>query len=287
VLLAERPLAALQFATPSYFRTLEIPLRRGREFALQDNATAELVAIVNEKFARDYWPAYPAGVNPVGQQLMIGVGAQPVRIVGVVADMHQHRDTDAHPTVYRPWAQNPVWDASLVVRTHGDPLRLANVVRAQVIALDRDQPVYEVRSMEDVEEAGEGQRRMILKLLEAFGALAVMLTMVGLYGVTAYSVAQRTRELGIRRALGATDGAIVRLVVWRGIAITAAGVLLGIGGALALTRLMQSLLFHIAATDPITFTGIGLLLIAMALAACYVPARRAAGVSPMTSLRVS
>jgi hypothetical protein len=165
VLMGERPLAALQEITPGYFRTLEIPLARGREFTARDDTGAGLVTMINEKFARVFWPEYPRGRDPVGQQILIGAGAKPVTIVGIVADVHQDLATDAGPAVFRPWAQTPLWTATLVVRTAGDPLAFANTVRTQILHVDPDQPVYNVQSMEDVEEADLGQRRLVLRLL--------------------------------------------------------------------------------------------------------------------------
>ncbi len=285
VLMAERPLVALQEITPGYFRTLEIPLVRGREFAARDEAGAPLVAIISENFARAFWPGYPIGRDPVGQRILIGAGSQPVTIVGVAADVHQDLATDAGPTVYRPWAQTPLWTATLLVRTEGDPLTFANAVRTQILTIDRDQPVYNVQSMEDVEEAGVGQRRLVLRLLGLFAGIALALTIVGVYGVIAYSVAQRTRELGIRRALGARQRNIFRLVLGEAFGMTLGGIAIGVGGAVALTRVMKAILFKVSATDPSTFVGVALLLTLLALTASYIPARRATRIDPMTALR--
>jgi putative ABC transport system permease protein len=287
VLMAERPLVALQEITPGYFRTLEIPLVRGREFTARDEAGAPLAAIIDEKFARAFWPEYPSRRDPVGQQILIGAGSKSVTIVGVVADVHQDLATDASPTVYRPWAQTPLWTATLMVRTEGDPLTFANAVRAQILTIDRDQPVYNVQSMEDVEEADLGQRRLVLRLLGLFAGIALALTIVGVYGVIAYSVAQRTRELGIRRALGAQQGNILGLVLGEGFGMTMGGVAIGVGGAIALTRVMKAMLFRVSVTDPETFAGVAVLLVFLALTACYIPARRAARIDPMVALKES
>jgi predicted permease len=279
VLMGERPLAALQEITPGYFRTLEIPLARGREFTARDDTGAGLVTMINEKFAR--------GRDPVGQQILIGAGAKPVTIVGIVADVHQDLATDAGPAVFRPWAQTPLWTATLVVRTAGDPLAFANTVRTQILHVDPDQPVYNVQSMEDVEEADLGQRRLVLRLLGLFAGIALALTIVGVYGVIAYSVTQRTRELGIRRALGAQQRSILGLVLGEGLGMTLAGVAIGVCGGIALTRVMKAMLFRVSVTDPKTFAGVAVVLVFLALTACYIPAKRAAKIDPMVALRES
>ena len=285
VLMNRRPFAALQEITPAYFDTLRIPLRRGRELTLRDDGGAKLVVVINEKLARLFWPAYPGGVNPVGKSLLVGADAHPVEIVGIVADVHQSLWTDPNPAIYRPWAQTPLWNAAFAVRTAGDPLHFANAVRAQVLAIDRDQPVTAVTTMDDVLTTGLGQTRLILTLLGAFAGVALLLTMVGIYGVIAYSVVQRTRELGIRRALGARESNIVRLVLGEGLSMTLGGVALGAAGAFWLTRLMKSLLFQVSPTDPATFAAVAILLVLLALVACYLPARRATRIDPMAALR--
>ena len=283
--LNERPLAIIQNITPAYFRTLKIPLKRGKEFTARDILGSAPVTIINESLARRFWPAYPNGLDPVGQLILIGASPQPAEIVGIVADVHQGLDTDARPGLFRPCAQSPPLSAMFAVRTQGDPLRFVNAVRSQVLAIDRDQPISAVKTMDDMVEESEGQRRLIMTLLGLFAGTALLLTVVGIYGVIAYSVAQRTKELGIRRALGAQQGDILRLVLGQGISLALGGVALGICGAFALTRVIQSLLFHVSATDPTTFMGIALLFIVVALAASYVPARRATRIDPMAALR--
>jgi putative ABC transport system permease protein len=243
--------------------------------------------MINEKFARVFWPEYPRGRDPVGQQILIGAGAKPVTIVGIVADVHQDLATDAGPAVFRPWAQTPLWTATLVVRTAGDPLAFANTVRTQILHVDPDQPVYNVQSMEDVEEADLGQRRLVLRLLGLFAGIALALTIVGVYGVIAYSVTQRTRELGIRRALGAQQRSILGLVLGEGLGMTLAGVAIGVCGGIALTRVMKAMLFRVSVTDPKTFAGVAVVLVFLALTACYIPAKRAAKIDPMVALRES
>ncbi len=285
--LNQRPIATIVPVTPAYFATLEIAFRRGRDFAESDTAEAQRVAIINESLARRFWPAYPAGPDPIGRRMLVGgVNPKPAEIVGIVADVHQ--GLEASPwaeTVYLAFAQNTQGSAVLAVRTAGDPLRFTGAVREQVRALDRDQPIAGVQTMEDLVEAAVGRRRLLAPLLGVFAGVALLLALIGIYGVISYSVAQRTREMGIRRALGAQHQDILRLVVGQGLALALAGVAIGIGGAFALTRVMGSLLFHVSATDPGIFAGIGGLFLVVTAAACYVPARRATRIDPMDALR--
>ncbi len=285
--LNERPIVKILIVTPGYFRTLEIPFRRGREFSAQDTAEAPRVAVIDEALARRFWPAYPAGQDPVGQRLWVGgVNKKPAQIVGIVANVHQDLDSSAWPeSVYVAFAQNPQPSAILAIRTAGDPLRLTGAVREQVRELDRDQPIASVQTMDDLVEAQVGQRRVLVVLLGSFAAAALLLALIGIYGVIAYSVTQRTQEVGIRRALGARSGDIVRLVVGQALGLVLAGVAAGVGGAFGLTRLMKSLLFGVSPADPATFAGIALLFLTVALAASYLPARRATRIDPMTALR--
>jgi putative ABC transport system permease protein len=215
------------------------------------------------------------------------VNPQPAEIVGVAANVRQGLEANAWPgSVYTSFAQNPPSSAMLAIRTAGDPLRFTRAVREQVQALDRDQPISTVRTMDDLLEAQAGQRHLIVTLLGSFASVALLLSLLGIYGLIAYSVAQRTREVGIRRALGAQHGDILRLVVGQGFGLALAGVAAGMGGAFALTRVMKGLLFQVSATDPATFAGIALLFILVALAASYIPARRATRIDPMEALRV-
>jgi predicted lysophospholipase L1 biosynthesis ABC-type transport system permease subunit len=243
--------------------------------------------MINESLAHRLWPEYPNGQNPVGQHIRIGVNPQPVEVVGIVADMHQASvSLDPRPGVYRPSAQAPPPTAMFAVRTEGDPLQFVNAVRNQVLAIDPVQPVSAVQTMQDVVEADLGQQRLITMLLGSFASVALLLSVVGIYGMIAYSVAQRTQEVGIRRALGAQQSDILRLVVGQGLGLTLTGVALGLGGAFALTRVLKSVLFRTSPTDTATFVGIALLFVVMALAASYIPARRAARIDPTTALRI-
>ncbi len=283
----ERLIATILIVTPEYFRTLAIPLRRGRDFTERDREGTQRVAIIDENLARRFWPAYPRGQNPIGQRLLVGgTNPQPAEIVGIVGNVNQNLENSAWPeSVYVPFAQSPLPSAMLAIRTQRDPMRLTSAVREQVRTLDRDQPVSSVRTMGDLVEAELGQRRLLVTMLGSFSAAALLLALIGIYGIISYSVAQRTHEVGIRRALGAREVDILWLIVGRGFGLVLTGVAVGIGGAFALTRVMTALLFHISATDPVTFASIALLFILVALAACYVPARRATRIDPMAALR--
>jgi predicted permease len=285
--LNERLIATILIVAPDYFRTLEIPLKRGRSFTERDKDGAQRVAIIDENLAHRFWPGYPRGQDPIGQRLIIGgTNPQPVEIVGVAGNVHQNIDNSAWPeSVYVPFAQSPLPSAMLAIRTQGDPLHFTAAVREQVQALDRDQPVAEVQTMNDLVEAELGQRGLLVKLLGAFAGMALILALIGIYGVIAYSVTQRIHEIGLRRALGARESDILWLIVGQGFGLTLAGVVLGLAGAFALTRVLKALLFHVGATDPATFASVGVLFILVALGASYLPARRAAKVDPMVSLR--
>lgn len=282
--LNQRLIAMFQNVTPDYFRTLEIPLRRGREFTQRDDAHAPLTVILNEALARKLRPNYPNGLDPVGQRVWIGAKMDPVEAVGIVADTHQYLDTDLTPAMYRPLAQMTNAQA-LLIRTEEDPLRSVNAVRMETRAMDPDQAVSGVKSLEDLIAADVGYNGPILSLLSGFAGVALLLALTGLYGVIAYTVAQRTQEVGIRRALGAQHADILRLVLGQGLSLTIAGIALGVGGGLALTRYLKSLLFQVSPADPATFAGLAILFLAAALAAAYFPARRAMKIDPMQALR--
>jgi predicted permease len=282
--------AVIQSVTPRYFQTLGIPLRRGREFTARDNTPgAPPVMIINENLARHFWPDYPRGKDPVGQHISEGYDKRAGRmeIVGIAADIHEGGlASNSEAEFYLPSVVHPPQTAYLAVRTQGDPLRLVNAVRSQVFAIDRDQSVSEVKTMEEVFDATLGQRRLTMVLLGLFAGVALLLALVGIYGVIAYSVAQRTQEVGIRRALGAQQGDILRLVLGHGLVLAVSGVAIGSGAAWALTRVMKSLLFQTSATDPAAFAGIALLFITVAMGASFIPAVRAARIDPMAALRV-
>jgi putative ABC transport system permease protein len=286
LLLNQRPIAIIQQISPDYFRTLQIPLNRGRAFTIADNASAPGVAIIDESLARRFWPQYPRGENPVGQNLLIGSHKQPLEIVGIAAPVHQEgRDTDPVPGFYVPNAQQPPQAAILVIRTKSDPSAFADIVRRTVLQLDHNQPVSEIKTLSAVLDASENQRRLMFALLGAFSVAATLLAVLGLYSVISYSVVERTREIAIRQALGAQRSSILAMVLRQGLGVALTGIVAGIVGAAGLTRLLSSMLFGVKALDPVTFMLAAMLFLMVALAASYIPARRAAAVEPMAALR--
>jgi predicted permease len=286
--LNQRPIAVVQQISPDYFRTLEIPLKRGRAFTTGDNASAPGVTIIDESLARSFWPLYPRGENPIGQHLLVGSSRQPLEIVAIAADVYQEgRDATPMPGFYLPNAQQPPQSAILALRTKSDPAAFTNAVRRQVLALDHNQPISEVKTLSAVLDASEDQRRLMFALLSSFSIIATLLAVLGLYSVISYSVVERTREIAIRQALGAQRGSILALVLRQGLGLSLIGIVFGIAGAAGLTRLLNSMLFGIKAIDPVTFLLAATLFLTVALAASYIPARRAAAVEPMVALRDS
>ncbi len=284
----DQPIAQLQSITPGYFRTLGISLLRGREFHEADNSPgAPPVMIVNESFARRFWPNFPDGRNPVGQHVGEGLDKlKSAEIVGIVADVREAGLASAAGLeFYVPCVLHAPQVAYLAIRSEGDPLRFAGAIRSQVLAIDRDQSVADIKSMQDVLETTVGQRRLTMLLLAAFAGVAVLLALIGIYSVIAYQVAQRTHEVGIRRALGAESGDILRLVLGQGLMLALIGVAVGVLGAFALGRLVEGLLFQVKASDPGTFGVIAVLFLAVALLASLIPAQRAARIDPMSALR--
>jgi putative ABC transport system permease protein len=278
----------LQTAVPGYFEVVGLGLRRGRTFEARDNiAGAPPVAIVNESFARRFWPSYPSQAIPLGERVTVPIlPSGPLEIVGVVADVHHGgpaRDPD--PQVYIPDRLYPPQTGFLALRANGDPLRAVDAVRAQVRAIDANQSITDVRMMDDLLERSVGQQHLAARVLGLFAATAFVLALIGLYGVMAYAVAQRTQEIGVRRALGAGHRNVLWMVVGQGLRVTLIGVVCGVAGAYAGTRLLQSLLFEVSATDPVTFVGVPAALVLAAVAASLVPAWRALRIDPAAALR--
>ncbi len=273
-----------RLVTPDYFRAMGIPLLKGRLFTTSDNEDAPGVALINESLARRYWP----NEDPVGKRLRSGFEqGKWVSIIGVVGGIKHHGlDNDTVIEMYRPYDQAPFPSSMTVMaRTTHDPAALAAAIRSAVWSVDRDVPVDSVQPMSQVVSQSLAPRRATMLLLVILAAVALMLGIVGIYGVMAYTVSQRTHEIGIRMALGAQTGEVLKLVIKQGMALSLSGVLIGLGGAFALTRAMKTLLFTVSATDPLTFAGVAALFACIALLACYLPARRAAKVDPMIALR--
>jgi putative ABC transport system permease protein len=272
--------------TPDYFRAMGITLLEGRDFAEADAGDATKVVIIDEGLAREYWPRE----SPLGKRVRFGPpeANEPWHvIVGVVREVkHESLNLTQRKSVYLPHAQVSIGSMALAVRTRGgNPESLAAAVRAQVRELDPNQPVTAVRTMSEIVSRSVWQSRLYTILFGVFAAVALLLASVGIYGVMSYAVTQRTHEIGIRMALGAQRADVLRLIIGQGMWLALLGVCVGVLASLGLTRLMQSLLFGVGATDPVTFAGVAALLSAAALLACYLPARRATKVDPMIALR--
>jgi putative ABC transport system permease protein len=272
--------AQMNFVSPQYFPALSIPLRRGRLLQAQDSAAAPATVVINETMARRFWEDQ----DPVGRRIQLG-GVQRT-IVGVVGDVRQDTLAKApEPQAYVSYLQHFQGNLQLVVRTAGDPLSLANAIKAEVRQVYPDLPISSLRTLEKVLAENSASPRLLLSLMGGFAALALLLAVVGIYGVLSHLVGQRSQEIGIRMALGAQRREVLRLVLYHGLKMVLWGELLGIAGGLASARILTSQLFEVAPTDPWTFAAVSLLLLGIALAACYLPARRAAGLDPLVALR--
>jgi putative ABC transport system permease protein len=279
--------SSFQKVGADYFRTVRIPVIKGREFSADDVEGAPPMAVISETLARRYFP----NEDPLGQRVKVGAAesAGPwYTIVGVTGDVPRFvLDREMQPTLYLRNQQLPDREAYLVVRVSGAPMDAVPAVHAQIAALDDKLPLYEIKSHEKVIADRVSGLRLIAALMMMFGALALVLASVGIYGVMAYAVSQRTREIGVRVALGARPQDVLRLVLGQSLKLAALGLAIGLPVALALGRAMASALFGVIALEPLTFVGFTLLLTGVALLAGYLPARRAAKVDPITALRSS
>jgi putative ABC transport system permease protein len=280
----EAPTLDVRVVDQNFFGTMNIPLIKGRNFNEREMREASHVVIINESLARKHFP----GEDPIGKRLKINMQDPivPTEIIGVVGDVkYAGLDTDVRPMSYWPHPELPYSFMTLVVRTETDPKSLAGALQREVQAMDKDQPVADIRTMDEVLASSVARARFSTLLLSIFAGVALVLSAVGIYGVMAYSVTQRTHEIGVRMALGAQRRDILRLVVRQGMLLVIIGVALGLLLAFILTRFMESLLYGIQAHDPTTLFGVSLILALVALVACLLPARRATRVDPMIALR--
>jgi putative ABC transport system permease protein len=277
------PTANFRAVSPDYFRVMGIPLLNGREFSDGDHERAPLVAVINETMAKRYWP----NANPIGQRIKETFNDEAWReIVGIVGSVrHLARGEAPKPEMFVPLSQVPPETLNVAVRTQVELDSFAATLRRSVTAIDANLPVFEVRTMEERLFESVAQPRFRTVLLGVFAALALVMAVIGLYAVMAVSVAQRTHELGIRIALGAQRRDVIGLVLRQGIKLVSLGIVIGLAGAWALTRVLATLLYEVKPTDPLTFVAVPVLLIAVAILACWLPARQAASVDPLTALR--
>ncbi len=277
--------------SPSYFHTLAIKLLKGRALSDHDKKGSPPAIVINNRLAKRYFPDQ----NPIGQRILIQeivpgkteLGPEIAwEVVGVIADEKVNGLNDERSAgVYVSYDQSPVYDVSLIVRAAIDPATLQKAVAAAIHGVNKDQAISDVETLEQIKSETMSSDRLEAALLLVFAAVALLLAAIGIYGVISYSVAQRTHELGIRAALGASAGSLLKLILYRGLALTLVGVIIGVGGSLALTRTMATLLYGVGVRDPWTMWSVGAILTAVALTACYVPARRATKVDPMVALR--
>jgi predicted permease len=268
--------------SPKYFATLQLPLEQGRDFTAQDGKEAQRVVIVNQTFAERYWP----GQEPIGKQVVSDLTNESFTVVGIARNAKYNQLNEAPiPFVYLPLYQ--VYRAGMTInaRVSGDPLTFAKSVDQAIHELDPDVVVFDITTLDLRRQLSTIAVRIGGTFVGAFGVLALVLAAIGVYGVTSYTTSQRTHEIGIRLALGATRADVLRLILRRGILLTVLGLVIGLGMAFGVTRFLQSLLLGVSSTDVLTFVGVALLLSVVVLVACFIPARRAMRVDPMQALR--
>src|SRR5262245_14209926 len=271
--------------TPEYLPALGVPLLRGRSLTSFDKADSPPVALINQTLARRHWPLE----DPLGKKIVFESFGRALNceIVGVVGDVRPRGlDSEPQPEIYLPYAQDPFGSVTWLVRTAGDPLSLLSAVKAKIREVNPTQTIASTATLDQLLDRSSSARRFNLFLFGSFAALSLLLASIGLYGLISYATAQRTREIGIRMALGARGGDVLRLVIGQGMRLALTGVALGLAASWGLTRFMASLLFSVTPTDPLTFAGVSLLLLSVALVACWIPARRATKVDPLTALRI-
>jgi putative ABC transport system permease protein len=280
----EEPATEVLCVMPGYFAAMSIPIERGRVFTERDRGGAPFTVVVNDALARQIFP----GEDALGKKLHIEWGKPETayEIIGVVGDVRQQSlDQPALPGLFLSTLQEPTTPVYLVARTFGDPRQLTRAIQAEIRSMNRAVPISEVRTMDAYVADSVAAPRFQAILLGGFAALAVLLAAVGIFGVISYAVAQRTQEIGVRRALGANTVGVMRLVLAQGLGLAAVGVAIGIAGGLAISRVLRTMLFGIAPTDALTFTSVAAGLLAVAFLASYLPARRAARIDPMRALR--
>jgi len=283
--MADQPEVAVRLIAPGYLRVMRIPLKQGRDITEADDANAKPVILVSESFARRFWP----NENPIGKHVKLTfLPGEASEVVGVVGDVRLNGLSITEPvqSVYHVMAQNPQTTfMRLAVRTGVPPASLTSAVTEAIHRVDADEPVVGVQTMEAVVDESIAQNRLNMILLSAFAGLALLLASIGIYGVQAYAVRQRTREVGIRVAMGAQPAEVFRLIIAQGLRLATTGIVIGLAASFALTRLMASQLYGLSATDPWTFIGVSMVLLTVALAACFIPARRATRIDPVVALR--
>jgi putative ABC transport system permease protein len=278
----QEPEVLFNTAMSNYFETIGIPLIKGRLFGNEDQINTPRVVIINQTMARKFWP----NQDPLGKQVKFVEDEGIATVVGVVGDAKQYwLEEEPRSQMYGAYSQQPGIFATAVIRTTVEPLSLSEPVRQAVWRIDSDQPMWKMRTVEFLVNRSVADRKFLLALMGIFATLALVLTIIGLYGVISYLVNQRTQEIGIRMALGAQMRDILSMVLKQGMVLVITGVALGLAAAWLLTRLMARLLYQVSATDPLTFAAIAIMLIAVALLACYFPARRASRVDPLVALR--
>jgi predicted permease len=276
--------ARIAAVTPGYFEALRIPLRAGRPFNDMDRDSTTGAVLINEAFARQYWP----GVSPIGKRVTFGFQRAPVErfVVGVVADVRREGlDKEAVPALYAPHAQAPTGAMHFTIRTEGPPRTVEQAARAALISMNASMPIASVTTLEDLFAMSVRDRKFHLALLTAFSLTALLLSAIGIYGVLSQAIGERTQEIGIRVAVGASAVQVLLMVLRQGTALAAGGILIGLAGAIALTRLLSEMLYRVTPLDPVSFVSALALLFVTAIVACWLPARRAARMDPVQALR--